>query len=107
MRWSDELSTASCSERPAERRGHRHLFAVWHLLKSVTAILLCAGALGASAQDNAAAKQPPPAQVAGVVTAVKLVPQGGVKLPTALPSMRTLKFSGVLPGLLSVKKLML
>ncbi len=75
MRWSDELSTASCSERPAERRGHRHLFAVWHLLKSVTAILLCAGALGASAQDNAAAKQPPPAQVAGVVTAVKIEPR--------------------------------
>ncbi len=39
----------------------------------VTAILLCAAALEASAQENAAVSQPP-AQVAGVITAVKIEP---------------------------------
>ncbi len=74
MRWSGELSTASCSEHPAGRRGRGHLFAVWHLFKSVAAMLLCAAALAANAQENAAAKQPPPVQAAGVVTAVKIEP---------------------------------
>ena len=50
-------------------------FAVWHLFKSVAAMLLCAAALAANAQENAAAKQPPPVQAAGVVTAVKIEPE--------------------------------
>jgi len=40
----------------------------------MTAILLSAAALAASAQDNAIAKQPPPTQDAGVITAVKIEP---------------------------------
>ena len=74
MRWSGKLSTASCSELPATRRGRGHLFACWHLFKSVTAILLLAAAVVASAQESPVAKQPPPAQAAAVVTAVKIEP---------------------------------
>lgn len=74
MRWSGEPSTASCSERSAGRRGHEQLFAVWYLFKSLVAILLCAVALEASAQESAATTQPPPTQVTSVVTAVKIEP---------------------------------
>jgi len=74
MRWSDELSTASCFERLAGRRGHGYVFAVWPTLSYVAAIFICAASLAARAQENGAAKQQPLALVAGVVTAVKIEP---------------------------------
>ena len=74
MRWSGELSTASCFERTTARGGNRLHNAVWRPFKPITATLLCAAALALSAQENAAAKPSPPAQVAGVITAVKIEP---------------------------------
>ena len=93
MRWSDELSTATCFERRVGRRGLGHGIAVWHLLNYAPAILLCAAALAASAQENATIKQPPPAQAAGVVTAVKIEPS-----QAALEPGESQQFTGTVEG---------
>jgi len=73
MRWGERLSTESIIDRPAGRRDEGHRFAVWSTLKALAAILLGASAVAAGAQENSAAQQPP-AQAAGVVTAVKIEP---------------------------------
>jgi hypothetical protein len=75
MRWSDELSAASCFQRPVGRRGHGHRVAVWPAFNFVAALLLCAAGLSARAQESTAAAQPPPAQAAGVVTGMKIEPR--------------------------------
>ena len=74
MRWSDELSTASCFGRAASGHRHGYVFAIRPTFSYLAAIFICAAALAASAQDNAAANQPPPAQAASAVTSVKIEP---------------------------------
>ncbi|MGB8029469.1 MAG: glycoside hydrolase family 44 protein [Terracidiphilus sp.] len=47
----------------------------------MASILVCAAALGLSAQENAVAKQPPPTQAAGLITAVTIEPSHVILAP--------------------------
>jgi len=54
------------------RRGLQRLNAALYLVSCMAALLLCAGPIALSAQENKTPEQMPPAQIPGVVTAVEI-----------------------------------